>query len=266
MVTLIVAIMAFWAVAVLALQRRVLYPRHLVGGAVAAGGTMERIAHDADRAEAWFLPPLTGTTTPAPTVVFAHGNGELIDFWPAALESYRRMGLGVLLVEYRGYGRSPGTPTQPSITDDFTAYRDQIAARPDVDENRLVYHGRSLGGGVVCALAAARPPRAVILESSFTSVATIAGRMGVPSFMVLDPYDNLAFVETSSLPILIIHGSRDQVIPFAHAKHLHAAAHDSRLHRIDGAGHNDALFQRRDYWQRISHFLQEAGIVERPEP
>src|SRR5260221_6607706 len=108
--------------------------------------------------EAFFLPAFaTSDGERKPAVVFAHGNGEIIDQWADVLEPYRAMGIGVLLPEYRGYGRSEGTPSEAAITQDFVEFYDGVVARADVDPSRIVLHGRSLGGGVVCALARHRP-------------------------------------------------------------------------------------------------------------
>ena len=81
-------------------------------------------------------------------VIFAHGNGELIDYWPDELKKFNDFGLGVLLVEYPGYGRSDGTPTQKSISEAFEAAYDMLVSRPDVDAERIILFGRSVGGGV----------------------------------------------------------------------------------------------------------------------
>ena len=90
----------------------------------------------------------------------------------------------VLLPEYRGYGRSAGSPSQRAITEDLIAFYDLLARRPEVDAQRVVFHGRSLGGGAVCDLARHRKPAAVILMSTFTSMKRMAPRYLVPGFMV----------------------------------------------------------------------------------
>ncbi len=77
--------------------------------------------------ETWYLPPDPGTTTgPSPAVIFAHGNGELIDYWPQALKRFNSMGIGLLLVEYPGNGRSGGKPSHESVTATFGAAHDLL--------------------------------------------------------------------------------------------------------------------------------------------
>jgi dipeptidyl aminopeptidase/acylaminoacyl peptidase len=96
------------------MQRQIMFPRHLI--AIPQSGEdlpfMEKIwiKTSFGKAEAWFLPPETKSqVTPAPAVIFAHGNGELIDLWPNEIKRFNRLGIGVFLVEYPGYGRSEGT-------------------------------------------------------------------------------------------------------------------------------------------------------------
>ena len=110
------------------------------------------------RTEAWFIPPASEFTQQLyPVIMFAHGNAELIDFWVQELRPLKRLGIGLLLVEYPGYGRSQGHPAQESITDVFVAAYDHLQTMPFVDPERVILMGRSIGGGAVCQLAAQRP-------------------------------------------------------------------------------------------------------------
>lgn len=212
-----------------------------------------------DRVEAWFLAPLDDAPTPsraAPTLIFFHGNGELIDFWPEEFESPRRRGWAVLLVEYPGYGRSGGRPSESSIVATALAAHDALAGRDDVDARRLVAYGRSLGGGAAAALAARRPTvAALILESSFTGVASLARRFLVPTALVRDRFDNLSAVRAWDGPLLIVHGERDRIVPPSHARALHAAAPRSELVLLPH-GHNDMPRA----WPAILDFLERAGV------
>lgn len=244
-------------------QRAVLFPG---GGSAARQPLSARIpgaialdVPHADGHSEGVLIPASGSAGPRPVVVFAHGNGELIDGWPDALAPYRRQGVAVALLEYRGYGRSTGSPSQAALVADFLAFVDALAARPEVDPQGVVYHGRSLGGGVVAAASATRPPRALIIESSFTSVATLA-REGwrVPRFIVRDPFDSLTALKRYRGLSLIVHGSRDALIPISHGQRL-ADRPGARLLTRD-CGHNDCP---RDgvYWRAIRRLLDEAGVL-----
>ncbi len=255
-----------WAALVLALQRSVLYPRGMIrrtpGAVPAVTGLQELWLDTPDgRVEGWLLPAEPNRKdSPAGAVIYAHGNGEVIDDWPQPLELYRHMGLSVLLVEYRGYGRSAGSPSQTAIISDFARWYDRLVDRPEIDADRIVFHGRSLGGGVMGVLTESRPPAALILESAFTSVSAIAWRAGVPPFLVLDKFDTRRAVARLDAPLLILHGRDDRIVPVSHAHRLKQAAEHGRLALYD-AGHNDGLFQFGDYWREIETFLRDHGII-----
>jgi pimeloyl-ACP methyl ester carboxylesterase len=250
-------IVGAWLAAVLLLQRSVLYPRPPAAAhAPASLAESERVRlGEAPGVEAFFLRP-SADAAPFPVVLFTHGNGELIDHWIGPFRELAAHGVAVLLVEYPGYGRSAGSPSEASITRTIFAAYDFLRTQPDVDPTRLVAYGRSLGGGAACALAAARPVAALVLESTFTSVRALAQGMGVPGPMVLDPWDNLSVVEGTETPILVLHGERDRVIPFAHGEALARAA-GTGLVRMR-CGHNDCPRP----WADILGFLRAHAIVE----
>ena len=179
-----------------AMQRHALFPAPAAAGRSAferiPGAERLWLETEGARAEAWYLPPLLGAPGPAPLVVFAHGNGELIDDWADAFEPPRRWGAAVLLVEYPGYGRSTGSPSQTSIAATMQSAFDRMAERSEIDAARIIAYGRSLGGGAACALARERKVAALVLESTFTSVRSLARGFGLPGFLVRDPFDNLS--------------------------------------------------------------------------
>lgn len=253
------------------MQRHVLFPGRQIQvppGATGRPPAAEQLWLDTahGRVEAWFLPAVqTNRTAPAPTVIYAHGNGEIIDFLPDALHPLTQMGVGVLLVEYPGYGRSDGTPSQQSITEAFVAAYDTLVERDDVDAARIVFWGHSLGGGAVCALSTARPAAALILMSTFTSVRAFARDYHVPGFLVRDPFDNLAVVRTSMTPVLVIHGQHDTLIPYEHGLALYHAAQQGELLTYD-CGHNDCPPEQDRFWRDIELFLRSAGVLAQVLP
>jgi fermentation-respiration switch protein FrsA (DUF1100 family) len=247
------------------MQRQIMFPRGMIPDPAPEAGKVpgrEQIWLDTSsgRVEAWYLPPTALRQRPGPAVMFAHGNGELIDFWPDEMAPFRRMGIGVLLVEYPGYGRSEGSPSQRSITEAFVAAYDRLKQRPEIDPDRIVLFGRSLGGGAVCALAKTRPSAALILMSTFINVHAFAKNFLVPSFLVRDPFDNLAVVKTYPKSILFIHGKQDDVIPYRHGLTLYRAAPHAKLLSYD-CGHNDCLPGLGTFWRDVETFLREAGIL-----
>jgi fermentation-respiration switch protein FrsA (DUF1100 family) len=247
-------------------QRSVLFPRRGApefDATRAVPGLEVLSLASGDAVDAWYMPPrgpageraVTGAE-PSPTLVFAHGNGELIDDWVLDFQTPLDWGVGVLLVEYPGYGRSEGEPSQSSITRTFVAAYDALVARPEVDPDAVVGYGRSLGGGAICQLASQRSLAALILESTFTGVRPLARRLGMPGFLVRDPFENLPVVASFPGPIQLVHGRRDALIPFEHALELEAAARDARLQPI-ACGHNDCPRP----WTTVRTFLRDAGLL-----
>jgi hypothetical protein len=207
------------------------------------------------------LPENDPKSVKRPVLIFAHGNAERIDYWPEILRPFARLGIGVFLVEYPGYGRSEGNPSQSSITETFEKAYDLLAARSDVDMDRIVLFGRSLGGGVVCALAERRPVKALILMSTFTGIRAFAARYLFPPFLIRDPFDNLTVVKNFQGPILVIHGRRDEVVPFHHGEMLNRHARNSRMVSYDDAGHNDCPPDWKQFWMDVEPFLRESKII-----
>jgi hypothetical protein len=208
------------------------------------------------RVETWFLPATDAAEGPAPLLIYTHGNGELIDFWANEFTLLRASGMAVLLVEYPGYGRSGGKPSERTVRTTMLAAYDRFANDSRIDATRIAAYGRSLGGGAAAQLARHRPVRALILESSFTSVADMARRTGAPRWLVRDPFDSVAVVRAFRGPILVLHGRRDTIIPVEHGRALAAAAQRATLHEFD-CGHNDCEPQ----WELVRTFLLDAGVL-----
>ena len=244
------------------LARPMIFPRSQIGippdgPAAESRFTRQWVTTSAGRVETWFLPPVQERSDRlAPAVIFGHGNAELIDFSRDEFRPLTEAGIAVLLVEYPGYGRSEGSPSQASITEAFSAAYDMLLQHQRVDPDRIILLGRSLGGGAVCALAANRKSAAIILVSSFTSIRSFAARFLVPGFLVRDPFDNLAVVSTYTGPILIIHGRHDEIIPYRHALALHQASANSQLITY-ACSHNDCPPDWGRYWKDILAFLKE---------
>ncbi|MEE4356410.1 MAG: alpha/beta hydrolase [Desulfococcaceae bacterium] len=214
-----------------------------------------------EKVEGWYIPPSPGSSLPAPLLIFAHGNAELIDYWPDEFSAFTKTGIALLLAEYPGYGRSLGSPGQESIHRSLTALYDKVTERKEIDCSRIVLMGRSLGGGAVCGLASVRPSAALILMSSFISARSFAKDYLVPAFLVRDPFDNLRVVRKYRNPVLIIHGVRDEVIPYSHGKELYAAASKGKMITYQ-CGHNDCPPNRRIYEEDLKNFFLETGIIQ----
>jgi uncharacterized protein len=225
----------------------------------AAGLVPLEIATSQGSVEALFL-PASSAGGRQPVVIFAHGNGEVIDYWVSALSGFQERGIGVLLVEYPGYGRSSGSPSERSIRAAMDAAYDRIAADPRVDRTRILGFGQSLGGGAICLLARDRPLRALILESTFTSLDTFTARYWAPSFLLRGHFDNLSSVAHFPGPVLVIHGRQDAVIPWRRGQELAAAAPHSTF-KLYECGHVCWDPAHLPFWQDAAPLLLAAGIL-----
>jgi pimeloyl-ACP methyl ester carboxylesterase len=259
--TVLVALLVVYWAALFVWQRALLFPAPPLSGAATRPNDAEAVWLEIAGAsvEAWYLPPLADARGPAPLILFTHGNGELIDHWPSAFDEPRRWGLAVLLVEYPGYGRSGGAPSQRSVTAVVLAAFDWARQQPAVDPTRIIAYGRSVGGGAATALAEERPVAAMILESTFTSVPVFARRFGAPGLLVRDRFDNLAAVRRFTRPLLILHGQHDETIPVAQGRALHAAQPASEFYLMP-CGHNDC----EQPWAAIEHFLIRHQLLRQP--
>lgn len=245
-------------------QRSIIYPGATFGAAPQAprsgGVEVFRISTAAGQGEALFLPATDAAPTPQkPLVIFAHGNGEVTDDWLGALHGFRERGAGVLLVEYPGYGRATGTPSEDSIRAAMDAAYDGILKDPRVDRTKIIGFGQSLGGGAICLLAKDRPLRALILQSTFPSLDIFAARYGAPAFLLRDHFNSIATVARFAGMILVIHGSHDQLIPWQQAQRLAAASAHATFKLYD-CGHGCWDPERLPFWSDALPFLRDAGI------
>ena len=204
------------------------------------------------RVEGWFFP--APGDAPAPAIVYAHGNGELIDDWATEMSDLAERGVHVLAVEFPGYGFSEGKPTRETIRETFSEAFDRLAGRSDVDGDRIVAYGRSMGGGAAADLALDRPVAGLVLQSTFSSTVAMARTMLVPGFLVRDRFDVVDAVERYEGPVLLMHGPDDDVIPFRHAQRIAAARDDLDITVIDCA-HNDCAPVWPDIRDHVVGFL-----------
>jgi pimeloyl-ACP methyl ester carboxylesterase len=246
----------YWALLFFA-QRAILFPAPSVRDAPPRPPDARQVWLESSvgRTEAWLFQPLPTPAGPAPLLMFAHGNGELIDYWPGEFEKARRLGLAVLLVEYPGYGRSGGSPSRESIKIALEAAYDFAVAEPSIDRGRVVFYGRSLGGAAVAELSKTRVPKAMILESTFTSTMAFASAFAAPGLLVRDRYDTLSVLSRYRGPLLVVHGERDSVVSIEHGRRLADAAHVTL--RVLDCGHNDCPGP----WDVLPGFLRETGVL-----
>ncbi|MBX3373692.1 MAG: alpha/beta hydrolase [Phycisphaeraceae bacterium] len=226
-----VALVVFvaWCVMTITLQEFVIYPgtwtRRVPVSAPAGAQVLATDVAGPDRpVVAWlFHPPARGAdgpSAPVPLVVYFHGNAELIGDHLDLAQSLTARGFAVLLPEYRGYGGCGGSPGQRELREDAQAFIDLAVAGGGVDPDRIVYIGRSLGGGIAADLAAARPPAALVLEQTFASVRAMALRALAPPFLIRHPYETDRTLPAYEGPVLLVCGSEDHIVPPGHMHRL----------------------------------------------
>lgn len=177
-------------------------------------------------------------------LLFFHGNAGNIGDRLISIDVFRRLGLTVFIIDYRGYGRSEGKPSERGTYMDGEAAWEYLTTERNVAPERIVVFGRSLGAAVAAKVAAEHRPRALILESAFTSVPDMAASVFplLPvRFLARTRYDNLKRVAEIACPLLVIHSRNDEIIPFAHAERLYAAANDPKRMLEIRHGHNDGF-------------------------
>jgi pimeloyl-ACP methyl ester carboxylesterase len=225
------------------------------------GAEVFHISTVAGDVEALFLPASADADAAhQPVVIFGHGNGEVIDYWVSAFQGFQERGVGVLLVEYPGYGRSTGSPSEQSIRAAMDGAYDRVAADPRVDPDRIFGFGQSLGGGAICLLARDRPLRALILQSTFTSLDTFAASYWAPSFLLRDHFDNLSVAKRFQGPMLVIHGRDDRLIPWKQGFRL-ASASGHAVFRLYDCGHGCWDPDHLPFWHDVIPILLKAGVL-----
>ncbi len=200
-------------------------------------------AADGVRLHGWFVPAPGG----GPTLLWAHGNGgNIADRLPIIRLLHHRLGVPLLIFDYRGYGQSEGSPSEAGTYRDADAALAYLRDRPGVDRSRIVYYGESLGSAVVTDLAVREPPAGLILEAPFTSIRDMA-RTHYPFLPIWNllrtKYDSLGKIGRVRAPLLVLHGDRDAIVPDAQGRRLFEAANPPKeFVPLPGAGHNDMWF------------------------
>jgi fermentation-respiration switch protein FrsA (DUF1100 family) len=207
----------------------------------------------------WFF-PVSGLSPPVTVMVFNGNAGNRAHRGPLAA-ALRQHGLQVLLVDYRGYGGNPGTPSQDGLAADARAARTYLAGRRDVDPSRLVYFGESLGSAVAVYLADEHPPAALVLRSPFTSMIDI-GQYHYPllpvRLLLRDRFTAIDRIKRIRVPLLVIAGAQDRIVPIDNTRRLFDAAMEPKtLLVLPDADHNDyELLAGDEMIEAIARFLQ----------
>lgn len=243
-----IAISAVTAVVVLVLGAAYVFQRQLVylptGGplppasdVLPGGRDVTLRTTDGLALGAWFL-PVSGARA---TVLVAPGNGGDRSLRAPLARALADRGLSVLLLDYRGYGGNPGSPSEEGLALDVRAARDFLVREAGVAPDELVYYGESLGVAVVAELATEHPPSAMVLRSPFTELAAVGQRHYpfLPVRLLLrDRFPVAEYVAASETPLTVVYGTADAIVPPELSREV-AAKGGAEVVEVSGAGHND---------------------------
>jgi fermentation-respiration switch protein FrsA (DUF1100 family) len=208
----------------------------------------------------------TADAPKAPTMLLFNGNAANRATRAPLARRMSDAGLNALLFDYRGYGGNPGSPTEDGLARDARAALEYLRGREDVDPQRIVVFGESLGSGVAVELAVAERPAALVLRSPFTSMVD-AARFHYPwlpvGLLLRDRYPSLERIDRLACPLLVIAGAADGIVPPGQSEQLYEAApQPKRLLIVPGADHNDLEFSKGALWiEDLVGFLAEAGLL-----
>ena len=193
------------------------------------------------------------------TILFSHGNAEDLGHLSYLLEQMHRTGFSVLAYDYRGYGLSTGgPPTAEAAYRDLQAVYRHAVEHLEIPPERLIVLGRSVGSGPATELAAREPVGGLVIESGFVSAFRVVTRVQILPF---DKFPNLRHIREVKCPVLVIHGTEDEVIPLSHGQRLFdAAPQPKQALWVENAGHNDLLVVAGPkYWQALLSFARLVG-------
>jgi len=216
---------------------------------------------DKVRLNGWFIPhPQAGAT-----MIWFHGNaGNIADRLDNIKLLHDQTRISIFIFDYRGYGRSPGRSSETTTYLDGEGAINFVRSQLSVASDNLVIFGRSLGAAVAAEMASRYDSRAVILESPFVSIREMA-KVILPALpigpLLSAKFDVIDKVDKISVPLLVLHGDQDEIIPFEHGQKVFAAAREPKqFYPIKGAGHNDTFIAGGNrYYERLRSFIENPG-------
>ena len=214
-------------------------------------------ATDGVKIHGWYFPHPQARAS----ILHLHGNAGNLEDRRDLVRGLQQLGVNVLAIDFRGYGKSDGKPGEAGLYADSRAAYDWLLARTSAD--KIVVHGESLGAGPACELAASVPCGGLIVQSAFTSARDMAPRVLpiFPKWLLRTRYDNLAKVARISCRKLFLHSRRDEIVPFDMGEQLFAAAAEPKeCEWFATAGHNDvSISHPKKYYSRLAKFLEPFG-------
>jgi len=194
------------------------------------------------------------------TILYCHGNAGNISHRVEIAKMFNERKMNFFIFDYRGFGKSKGWPTEKGTYLDAQAAYDYLVGRQDIDRNRIVIFGKSLGAAIAIDLASKVKAAALISESSFTSTKDMARAIYplLPFWLFLKPsYNAYAKIAKIDVPKLIIHSRDDEIVPFSQGQRLFAKAKPAKEFYVMRGGHNDAFYiYNAECMEKISDFIE----------
>lgn len=269
-----VAAILIWTIVLMILEEKFIYfPYKYPQGAYDQARSIPNLrdcwitTEDGVKIHAWFAPAESAKAT----LIISHGNAGNISHRIPIIRELQRRKFNVLMYDYRGYGRSEGSPDEEGVYKDGRAVFDHALKLPEVNARRVILWGTSLGGAVAVEVATHRKVAGLILESTFTSAKDVA-RVVYPflpvQFFMRTKFNSIEKIKALSVPVLVIHGSHDTIIPPGLGRKLYNAANEPKeFYEIPGADHNDTFFVGgEDYYHRIDRFVAKVLSTVGPHP
>lgn len=220
------------------------------------GEYVEFTSGDGTQLTGWYLPH----PQPKAVVLFACGNGGNMSYWRDPFVTLNEVcDVTVMGFDYRGYGRSQGSPNEAGVYADARAARKWLAAKVKIDEKQVVLMGRSLGGGVMIELAG-EGARGLVVESTFTSLPDVADRIYRPlpvRWLMRSRFNSIDKIPNYRGPLFVSHGDADSLIPLEMGKRLHDAASSTtkKFFTVPHGDHND--HQPFAYYEALAEFFKQ---------
>lgn len=198
------------------------------------------------------------------TFLYFHGNAGNISDRVEKIAEFHDLGLNVFIIDYRGYGRSQGKPTEVGLYKDATAAYEYLLSRKDIASAKIVAYGASLGGVPAVDLAARRPVAALIADSTFTSAVDMGRTIApfIPSFLITIKLDSLSKIGKVKAPQLFIHSPEDDTVPFQFGQKLYQAAPGPKEFLQISGSHNDGYATSKDvFFGGVKSFLLKYNLL-----
>ena len=217
---------------------------------------------DGEKLNVWWVP----AASPRGAVLILHGNAGNISQRIDYALMFRKLGYATLLVDYRGYGKSSGAPSEEGTYRDADAAWRWLTQTRGIAERDIVVFGESLGGGVASWIAARHTPRALVLASTFTSAVDLGAELYwfLPVRLISRfRYDTFQRLPEVRAPVLVVHSPGDEIIPYSHGQRLYAAAREPKAFLELSGGHNEGFVFRRPEWgAALGRFLETARSAQ----